>query len=134
MRRLAFASLLATMLLAPLRARADVGPPPSCPKGSHDEYHYGHHCVPDGANDAGPEPAPPEPDENPTPAPSASVSASTSTATASPTHADTAPNEPAPTPSSHACACTVAGHDAGATLLGVALAAALAVGAFARRR
>jgi hypothetical protein len=29
-------------------ARADVGPPPSCPSGSHDEYMYGHHCIKDG--------------------------------------------------------------------------------------
>ena len=28
-------------------AHADIGPF-SCPAGQHDEYHYGHHCVPDG--------------------------------------------------------------------------------------
>lgn len=29
-------------------ARADVGPPPTCPDGTHHEYRYGHRCVRDG--------------------------------------------------------------------------------------
>jgi hypothetical protein len=31
-------------------AHADVGPPPSCPPGTHHVYLYGHKCVPDGSH------------------------------------------------------------------------------------
>ena len=39
---------VALFLLVPLDALAEVGPPPSCPDGTHREYYQGHRCVKDG--------------------------------------------------------------------------------------
>jgi hypothetical protein len=44
------AIVLASVALTVATARGDVGPPPSCGPGTHHEYLYGHHCVPNGSH------------------------------------------------------------------------------------
>ena len=41
-------ALALLLLLSPAAARADVGPAPECPSGTHRQYLRGNHCVPDG--------------------------------------------------------------------------------------
>jgi hypothetical protein len=36
------------VLLVPVPARADIGPPPECPAGTHRQYLRGNNCVTDG--------------------------------------------------------------------------------------
>jgi hypothetical protein len=121
MRLAPLAAFVAAGLLMPALARADLGPPQSCPDGTHHEYHMGRHCVRNGyhLDHSGSEVAD-DPDAAPPPRGSDSA----------------APDEPAPTPPSHACACGVAGRDdaRGGAALALAFAVALAAGAGARRR
>lgn len=132
MRLLALASLLATVLLVPMAALADVGPPPSCPEGTHREYDRGYHCVPDDA------PIAEGPTAEPTPsaAPDATTTATAATTTAPATTAPalTAAPSPPASPSSHACGCTTAGGDAKGDHLALSLSAAFVLAIGARRR
>ena len=50
MRLRALAPLLVATTLLAAAASADVGPPPRCGAGTHHEYLFGHHCVPDGSH------------------------------------------------------------------------------------
>jgi MYXO-CTERM domain-containing protein len=90
-----------TLLLA--SARADLGPPPTCEKGKHHEYLYGHRCVPDGSH-AEPDPAGGVrfvPDEKPAVPTSASASAAAVPSTGAP--APSASSAPAPPASKTGC-------------------------------
>ncbi len=108
------ATALATLLFA-APALADVGPPPKCAAGSHDEYRMGHHCVPDGSHLA----------ENPDGGAAAVVPDSPSEAAAK---AVAAP------PADRGCACGVASSREGSAGLVAGLALLFALPARARRR
>lgn len=117
-------------------AAADLGPPPTCGAGTHHEYLYGHHCVPDGSHlerdpaggmktvpdNAAASPATPT-------APTASAPSAAPTAFASPPpSASTAPaTDPAPVPAappaSRGCACGVAATSGNAAGIGAGIAA-----------
>ena len=107
--------VLATLLAAP--ARADVGPPPTCAAGEHQEYHQGHRCVqvvPDVA---------PAPASAPTTPPEGGF--------ANPPTGATPP--PASSPAAkRGCACTVGGQAAGGGVL-LAAIAGLVLAAVRRR-
>jgi hypothetical protein len=47
MRPVLSSAVFVAAMLAAAAAPADLGPPPRCAAGSHDEYDRGHHCVPD---------------------------------------------------------------------------------------
>ena len=50
MHRTLFVLVAALLTVIPSAARADVGPPPSCPPGTYHAYLYGHKCVPNGSH------------------------------------------------------------------------------------
>ena len=100
------------VLVAPLvaaRARADLGPPPSCEAGKHQQYLYGHKCVADGYHlTAGPNGevlTVKDGSDAPT-KPTASTS-TTSSVTASATTAPTTTATPSPTPKTVATSTSV---------------------------
>jgi MYXO-CTERM domain-containing protein len=143
MRSLPLAPLAAAVALVTLPARADLGPPPSCPKGQHHEYLYGHRCVPDGSHlepdpqggvktvpDKGAPTATPTAAPAPTPPPNVPASPTAPTATPASTATSADPVPPAPPPS-HGCACSIA--DERTSIAGL-VAGAAAAAIFLRRR
>lgn len=88
------------ILLLALPASADIGPPPTCPAGTHSEYLQGRHCVKDGFHmELGPNgpvevadgAAPPTPPTPETPAPATDPAPA-------PSIPEVTPGPPAPTP------------------------------------
>jgi MYXO-CTERM domain-containing protein len=145
----AFAALVA--LAAP--AVADVGPPPSCPKGKHHEYYMGHRCVTDGYHlSPGPHgvdevkngdpdpnaPVPPKPEPSPVSPPTAAPAAPSSSAIAfatPPPAASANPQPPAvPQPGPKGCAVGALGESGARDVLGALAVAALAAFALRRKR
>jgi MYXO-CTERM domain-containing protein len=137
------ASAIATSLVVAASARADIGPPPSCPTGSHHEYLYGHRCVPDGSHlepdpnggvktvSDGPAPTSAPPPSQVPPSPPAPTQAKAP----DPAPTQTKAPDPAPTPappSQRGCTCDLGSAPSGhaGALAAVALGAALV----ARRR
>jgi MYXO-CTERM domain-containing protein len=133
MRHVPLALLLAATTLVTTPALADVGPPPACAAGTHRQYLFGNHCVPDGFHleqdpAGGTKTVPDNAAASPvTPAPSAGA-----TGFASPPPSPTAPAAdpspvPAAPPASRGCACGVAemSGSAAGVLAGVAALAAL---------
>jgi MYXO-CTERM domain-containing protein len=138
MRHVPLALLLAATTLATAPALADVGPPPTCAAGTHRQYLFGNHCVPDGSHleedpAGGVKTVPDNAAASPaTPAPSVGATgfASPPSPSAAPT-ADPAPVPAAP-PASRGCACGVAQMSGSAA--GVVAGAAALVALLRRRR
>lgn len=122
MRPSILASLVAALALVTLPVLADVGPRAPCEKGTHHEYRYGHHCVPDGSHlevtpEGGTKVVPDKVDPNATPS-----------ATPSAAPPATPPNVPPP---ERGCACSVSDERTAAAGM---LAAAAAAAVLLRRR
>lgn len=101
-------------------ASADVGPPPQCPAGQHDEYNMGHHCVPDAA---------------PLEAGSGSAAGSdTGSATGSGASAGSDVAKPAPVVSKRGCGCQSTDGSTGALAFVGTLFVGLAITRRARKR
>lgn len=98
-------------------ASADVGPPPTCPEGQHDEYNMGHHCVPDNIA--------------PTPATEGSGSDAGS-ATGASAGSDVA--KPAPVVSKRGCGCQTSDGSTGALAFVGTIFVGLAITRRARRK
>jgi MYXO-CTERM domain-containing protein len=127
------AGLACVWAFAAADARADLGPAPSCPAGSHSQYLYGRHCVPDGSHlEADPNGGirtvqdTPAANASGAPAPTAP-----SASAASPTPPTVTPPEATP-PSKRGCACDVAGGASDGAPVALALVACALV--VARRR
>ena len=97
-------------------ASADVGPPPTCPEGQHDEYNMGHHCVPDNIA--------------PTPATEGS-GADAGSATGASAGSDVA--KPAPVVSKRGCGCQTSDGSTGALAFVGTLFVGLAITRRARK-
>jgi hypothetical protein len=136
MRLSTLSPLLAAATLITSAAIADVGPPPSCGAGTHHEYLFGHHCVPDGSHlERDPAGGTKTVRDNAAATPTASPTSTTfaappPSASAAPA-ADPAPVPAAP-PASRGCACGVA--ETGGSVAGMCAGAAVIAMLIRRRR